>query len=218
MDDEPAEEKEFPLTPSKLSKTPSWIMLGFILGALFVWMLPRDPEPAALPTLQKRTAPTEPARTAITTLTTIEAVFENWGKHATWFDDLTEVALWSSETMSFSEFYEVKRTRDALYFRSIPKLTRRIIRHGTPLPDSPLQFTETEEQYREWREHGRTERPPEIRGTGPGSSSTGSTAPPEFPGKRSSDIYKVDTRPPPATPAPPVQVIEKPPVEVPPKP
>ena len=29
--------------PSRLSKTPSWITLGFLLGALFVWALPRKP-------------------------------------------------------------------------------------------------------------------------------------------------------------------------------
>ena len=29
------------------------------------------------------------------------------------------------------------------------------------LPESPLRFTETEEQYRDWVEHGRTERPVE---------------------------------------------------------
>ena len=111
----------------------------------------------------------------ITTLTKIEAVFEAYGQPAVWDNDLTEVALWNSETKSFSEFYEIRRTRDALYYRSIPRLTRRVIRHGKLLPDSPLQFTETEEQYREWRENGRTERPPEPTSgtTGNGTSSTG---------------------------------------------
>ena len=161
MDDEPAEEKDYPLSPAKMSKTPSWIMLGFVLGAFFVWMLPRDAEPAAAsaaaPAAIRLTAAAGPARTALTTITTIEAVFEVWGQYATWDNDLTEVALWNSETKSFSECYEVRRTRDAFYYRSIPRLTRLVIRHGKPLPDSPLQFTETEEQYREWREHGRSE-------------------------------------------------------------
>ena len=155
----PAEERVYPPTPSKLSKTPSWVMLGFILGALFVWMLPREEVAPAPPAVARKPAPPPgPTRTVITSLTRIEAVFEAYGQPAVWDNELTEVALWNSETKSFSEFYEVKRTHDALYYRSIPKLTRLIVRHGKPLPNSPLQFTETEEQYREWREHGRTER------------------------------------------------------------
>ena len=63
-------------------------------------------------------------------LTTIEAVFAAWGDYAVWQDDLTEIGFWNPETESFSEFYEVKRNNGAFYFRSIPKLTRRVIRHG----------------------------------------------------------------------------------------
>lgn len=217
MDDEPASEKDYPLTPAKLSKTPSWIMLGFILGALFVWLLPRDPEPAAPPAPARRAAPAETPRTALTTLTTIEAVFEAWGQHAVWDNDLTEVALWNSGTKSFSECYEIRRTRDTLYFRSIPKLTRLVIRHGKPLPDSPLQFTETEEQYRDWKENGRTERPVEARGSSNELLPT-RTGGGESPAKQVLDPPKLLTvRPPPVTP-PPAPPLEKPPVEIPPKP
>ena len=35
-EDTPKPEKRYPLPASKLSKTPSWIMLGFLLGAIFV--------------------------------------------------------------------------------------------------------------------------------------------------------------------------------------
>jgi hypothetical protein len=43
-----------------------------------------------------------------------------------------------------------------LYFRSIPRLTRRIVRSGTPLPtNTPLQFTESEAHYLAWLEQGR---------------------------------------------------------------
>ena len=90
-------------------------------------------------------------------LTMIEAVFADWGKYAVWADDLTEVALWNSETRNFEDCYEVKRVGDLLYFRSIPQFTRRVVRHGKPLASSPLQFTETEEQYQDWLEHGRSE-------------------------------------------------------------
>ena len=34
------EEDPKPPSPSQLSKIPSWISLGFVLGALFVWALP----------------------------------------------------------------------------------------------------------------------------------------------------------------------------------
>jgi hypothetical protein len=79
-----------------------------------------------------------------------------------WDDQVTEVALWRTETGSFSEFYEVRRVGEGYYFRSIPQLTRRVIRHGVPRPkESPLEFTETEAHYREWFEHGRFERQPQ---------------------------------------------------------
>lgn len=160
-DDEPPPRKSYPLSPSKLSKTPSWIMLGFILGAAFV---------AALPPFKKKAAPLispverpavrpvpERAKPKPPQLTTIEAVFEVWGRYAVWSDDITEVALWSREERAFSDFYEVRRMGKVYYFRTIPTLTRRMLTHGVPMPKSPLQFTETEEQYREWVEYGRSE-------------------------------------------------------------
>lgn len=162
-DDEP--QKTYPLSPAKMSKTPSWVMLGFLLGAAFVWAFKSEvPKPAAATTaatVTRQAAAAEPARVALTTITTIEAVFAEWGHYAVWENDLSELALWNSETKRFSEFYEVRRTGDAYYFRSISKLTRLIIRHGKPLPNSPLQFTETEAQYRDWLENGRQERPDE---------------------------------------------------------
>ena len=140
-------------------------MVGFLLGAAFVWNFKRDGEENVVP------APSSAARTdwpkavvvvAASPLTTIEAVFSDWGQHAVWENGVTELALWRSETKSFSEFYEVRKVGDVPYFRSIPKLTRLVINHGVPLPNSPLQFTETEEQYREWLEHGRFERKTEA--------------------------------------------------------
>lgn len=153
--------REYPVSPVRLSKTPSWIMLGFVLGALFVAALPplRKAAPADAPVRIEFTRPPAP-RTA-QPLATIEAVFAEWGGHAIWSGDTTEVALWNSEEKAFSDLYEVRRYGDTCYFRSIPALTRRVVSHGKPMPDSPLRFTETEEQYREWREHGRTERPVE---------------------------------------------------------
>jgi hypothetical protein len=173
MDDEIDEPKERPIAPAKLSRTPSWIMVGFILGALFVWMLPRDPEPPAVAATTSapsvRSAAPEPARLTLTTLSRIEAVFEAYSQYAVWDDNLAEVALWSPATNSFSEFYEIKRVGDVLYFRSLTKLTRRLIEPGKTLPaECPLRFTETEAQYRQWRERGRSQRPMEAAPSGSG--------------------------------------------------
>ncbi len=161
--DEPAAEKSYPLSPAKLSKTPSWIMLGFLLGAAFVLSFKSRKEPAvtAAPAVASEPepplAPRDPPQ-----LTTIEAVFAAEERHALWSDDVTEVALWNSRDNAFSDFYEVRRIGAARYFRTIPTLTRRIIQHGKPRPESPLQFTQSEEQHREWLEHGRTERVPVL--------------------------------------------------------
>lgn len=162
MDDEPKSEKRYPLSTSKMSKTPSWIMLGFLLGAAFVVALPplrkKPPETLAIKAIEapRPAVPREPAP-----LTTIEDVFASWGKYAVWSDDVTEVALWNINEKAFTDFYEVRRVGDAYYFRTIQRLTRRIIARGKPIPESPLQFTESEEQYREWLNYGRAERPPE---------------------------------------------------------
>lgn len=154
MDDEP--EKTYPLSPAKMSKTPSWVMLGFLMGAAFVWSYRRDAEKSA------PVAPALPAEwpkaltLAPSPLTTIEAVFDEWKEHAVWENNLTEVAMWRSESGAYSECYEVRRVNGTLYFRSIPRLTRRIVRSGTPLPShTPLQFTESEAHYLAWLEQGR---------------------------------------------------------------
>jgi len=162
-DDEPKAEKHYPLSTAKMSKTPSWIMLGFLLGAAFVVALPPlrkkpVPEPAAFRAVEpaRTDGPREPPQ-----LTTIEDVFAVFGQHAVWSDDVTEVALWSIRDKAYNQFYEVRRVGDAYYFRTIPRLTRRIIARGKTLAESPLQFTESEEQYAEWLSYGRTERPAE---------------------------------------------------------
>jgi hypothetical protein len=160
MEDQPASEKPYPLSTSKLSKTPSWIMLGFLLGAAFVAALPplgrrtadrSRPAPPAVepPTLRAGSnPPAEPPR-----ISTIEAVFASWGRYAVWADDdTTQVALWNTAEGAFNEFFEVRRFGGEFYFRTLPNLTRRVIQHGKPPEACPLEFTETEEQYREWLE------------------------------------------------------------------
>lgn len=162
-DDVPPPEKSYPVSTAKMSKTPSWIMLGFLLGAAFVAALPplrkvRPPEPAELRPIElvKASGPREAAP-----FSTIEAVFAEWGRLAVWHDDLTEVALWSGKENAFADFYEVRRSGGVTYFRTITQLTRRLITRGKPIPECPLQFTETEEQYQEYVQHGRNVQPAE---------------------------------------------------------
>ena len=146
-------------SPARLSRTPSWVMLGFVLGALAVYamMRPREgPPPAGAPVAAAAPTP-EPKREA-PALSTIEAVFATWGENAVWQANTTEVVLWNSRDRGFTDCYEVRQIGGVNYFRSIPALTRRVIRRGKEIPECPLQFTETEEQYREWKEHGRNER------------------------------------------------------------
>jgi len=146
MEDFDPESTPRPPAP-KLSKTPSWITLGFVLGALFVWWLPREEKPHS-------PAATPPATVRLERpqQTEIEAVFATWGQAAVWENDLTEVALWDAERKTYAIFYEVLRNGDTCYFRTIPQFTRPILTHGVRA-DSPLQFTEPEAARREWLRH-----------------------------------------------------------------
>jgi hypothetical protein len=140
-----------PSATGKPSQVPSWVTLGFVLGALFVWALPRHEgeDPAAHPAEAAPAKPSPPP--APPRITTIEAVFDAWGKYAVWNDDTTEVALWNSETMNFSDCFEVVRVGDNHYFRSIPRLTRPVLTHGIDEKSAlPLEFTETQRQRDEW--------------------------------------------------------------------
>ncbi|MBI5382582.1 MAG: hypothetical protein HZA31_11835 [Opitutae bacterium] len=126
-------------SPARMSKTPSWIMLGFVLGALSVWVWRNQEKPAPPPPPVERPAPRPVVRTT-PLLTKIEAVFAQWGRYAVWANDTTEVALWQEETGAFSDCYEVLRVGETLYFRSITRLTRPVIKRGVE-SQSPLQFT-----------------------------------------------------------------------------
>lgn len=131
--------------PSGPSQIPSWMMLGFLLGALFVLALPsRSTKPSPPPAPAAAAIEPSPAPAAARRLTTIEAVFAAWDRYAVWENDITEVGLWNPATRDFSDCYEVMRSGDAYYFRSIPRLTRPVLTQGVRV-DCPLQFTETEE-------------------------------------------------------------------------
>jgi len=152
-----ADQDPKPPSAKYLSKTPSWISLGFVLGALFVWALPApkpaQTEPASAPPV----APPAKVSTARPTLTEIEAVFAIYGRFAVWDHDVTEVALWDTETEQFSRCYEITRANGQYYFRSIDRLTRPVLTHGVK-GDGPLVFTETAEQRQEWLQEKANER------------------------------------------------------------
>ncbi|MFI5358143.1 MAG: hypothetical protein ACHQ4G_12490 [Opitutales bacterium] len=154
-----------PPSLSRLSKTPSWVTLGFVLGALFVWALPRVETTVAPPPAGKSfSVQLERPRA-----TEIEAVFAEWGRFAVWENDLTEVALWDVDKRSYSICYEVLRSGENLYFRSIPRLTRPVLTHGIHVA-TPLQFTETEAMRREWLDRGQSELPARAATPGDGKS------------------------------------------------
>src|SRR5690606_24948517 len=71
--------------------------------------------------------------------------FEQYRQYAFWEDDRTEIAIWNSRTLDFTDFFEVLRTDTGTYYRSISMLTRLpLVNYGPP--DSPVRFTETAAQ------------------------------------------------------------------------
>jgi hypothetical protein len=166
-EDESSRRKEYPLSPSKMSKTPSWIMLGFVLGALAVIALlprlqkkaPPNPESARRLEFTKPPAPRQPQP-----LSKIEGVFAEWGNYALWSDDdTTEVALWNDEYREFSDLYEVRRDGKTYYFRTLTRLTRRMFTPPNLPLDCPLRFTEPKERYTTGTDGGPPRREAELK-------------------------------------------------------
>jgi len=170
--DDPLPGQEPPRPPSvkQLSKTPSWIMLGFALGVGFVLALPRrGPEVVYVP-VSEGAAPYQQPHGEPSPLvapprqepdfTALEAVFTEWQNYAVWDGDVTEVALWDSEARQYARFYEVRRAAGgasdgglAFYYRSIPALTRPVLTHGVSA-SAPLLFTEPDAVRQAWlRQH-----------------------------------------------------------------
>ena len=139
------------------SDIPSWIMLGFALGALLVWGIerPRRSEPAgggpqALPASPPPPSAAPQPGPISTSLSTVENVFSEWSRFAVWENDATEIAIWNTHSRGYDEYFEVMRIGDQFYFRSISRLTRPILTHGGVPPECPLQFTESEQQRQQW--------------------------------------------------------------------
>lgn len=138
-------------TRESLSKTPSWVMLGFVIGCIVMWTIktespapapvrpqPTTSAPSTPPTFQ---APPEKEDKPDASLSDMEAVFDRWKGDAIWHHDLTEVAFWNRTTNKYDNFVEVLRNGDDYYFRTIPKLTQNLIEAGVP-HDAPIKFTE----------------------------------------------------------------------------
>jgi len=135
---------------AELSKVPSWILLGFLIGAAFVFLLRReylfDGDGAAPALVEPQPAVASLPPTSLTvrkgdpSLSAIEAIWTAWGEHAVWIGELSEVALWNTQNLAFSDYVEVTRRGDFYFFRSIPKLTRPIVDRGLGIK-APVQFT-----------------------------------------------------------------------------
>ena len=137
----------------KLSKTPSWIMVGFVVGCIFAYTVQEElerrhaaevarnaPPPAAVAPQPK---PEPPAPAQYLGLNEIEAIFLGSLAGVVWENDLTEVAMWNPATQKFSELVEVMRSGDYFYFRAIPRLTRPLISANVE-PGVLLRYTEPE--------------------------------------------------------------------------
>jgi hypothetical protein len=135
---------EFEETPPepprpKPSKTPSWIMLGFLLGALFMWKLPRlKPTPPAAPSIS---APAVPKVATRPRMTDVEAAFEAYRQYALWTNDgITYVCFWDGvETQTFRDCFQVLQRGEELFFRSVPRPANLRAREDVP-KECPLQF------------------------------------------------------------------------------
>jgi len=129
-------------------------MVGFIIGALFATGVQREidrrnqvkpPVAPPRPFIKVEAPKSISALKERTSLSAIENIFTQFREYAIWRNDLTEVALWNAETSRFTECFEVMRSGDYYYYRTIPALTRPV-RRPNPAPDLPLRFTEPEDE------------------------------------------------------------------------
>jgi len=140
-----------PVPKEKLSKAPSWIMVGFVVGCLFAYVADREmekrrdktpvPMPAAAPV-----APAPPAEIPPSlrlSQNEIEAIFAQGEEGAVWANDITEIVVFNTRTGKFSDLVEVMRSGPYYYYRSITRLTRPLITAKAE-PGALILFTETD--------------------------------------------------------------------------
>jgi len=166
----PGQEPTRPPSVKQLSKTPSWIMLGFVIGAAVVLSLRRAPEVVYVqeevtdlspPTALAHQSPLTPSLEQEPDFTIVEAVFSEWQNYAVWDGDVTEIALWDSQAGQYARFYEVLRAPSreggmggavgaiTFYYRSIPALTRPVLTRVVS-ENAPLLFTEPDVLREAW--------------------------------------------------------------------
>jgi hypothetical protein len=164
----------------KLSKVPSWIMLGVVLGGIgFYGVQSFFEEQRGKKQRQKAppaaSAPARPAtdagaasvpagekRDPHMSLFAIDAVFRAHGASAVWEHDLTEIVLWNPATRSYSTGVEVLRNGDTYHYRLLDRLTRPVLTEGVD-PDAPIRLTEPasyQERRRQQRQDTWRSRPP----------------------------------------------------------
>lgn len=144
-----------PAERKKLSQVPSWIMLGFVVGVLTMWLFRSAPEPHQPPVEQpepeiaETTAAVdeEPENSGDGSLSMalLGAIWEEYRAYAFWNEDRTQIGVWNSATYGFTDRYEVLRGEEFDYFRPIDSFTRLTLPGYGP-ENSPILFTETAEQ------------------------------------------------------------------------
>jgi hypothetical protein len=142
-----SEDVQPPPKASDLSKVPSWLLVGFVVGALFVGLLRRDylvrssPVQASGGNVESTLASPSPAvRPGEPSLSAVEAIWSVWGEHAVWVEEVTQISIWNTETLAFTDFFEVTRRADSYFFRCIPRLSRPVVDRGLGKA-APIQFT-----------------------------------------------------------------------------
>lgn len=139
--------------PPKPSQAPSWVLLGFVLGILCMLALSKVRRPGGSGVVTEEapvlSAPAPAPKPSPGRFQGVEAVFYEWASYAVWDHDTTEVTVYDPDLKRYAESYEVLRSADEYYFRTIPALTRPVLSHGVP-ENAPLIFTETVESRARW--------------------------------------------------------------------
>lgn len=142
-----------------LSQVPSWIMLGFVVGVITMWLFRSSPEPQTEPAAavitesaadveaEEEPSAAEPGDGALN-MTIVAALWEEYRAYAFWNEDKTQIAIWNSQQLGFTDRYEVLRTETVDYFRPIESFTRLTLPGYGP-ENSPVLYTETAEQRAE---------------------------------------------------------------------
>ncbi len=149
----PSDDDDRPPVPrEQLSKTPSWIMVGFVLGCLFAYVVNKELEkrraretPPPAPVATAAPAPEISAPKVVTRLSLpeVDAIFRAHSDNAVWENSLTEIVMWNPVAKKFSEPVEVLRSGDDYYYRPLTRLTRPLIT-GRAEGGELILFTETE--------------------------------------------------------------------------